>query len=449
MILLGACVTASVGHRTALAQAPEPLVLRADAGLGGYTRAGRWTPVRLSISNHDRDISGEVVVEWGDVRLHRAVSIPAPAATTIELYVRTLDVRSSMTVRLIADAQTLAAVDVPVRVVSNDEALVVCVGTETAETIVRCTTRMAPEALPTSMRGYVAADDVRLQSGAESRLASEQRAALRRWRAYHEREVRGVAMQAPKAPLGASSAAGVARSMTLAGGIVIATFLGGAWMWSRSNGGAWRSYVALLGGSALGVVAAGSVGRFGPGSELVMHHATTVEQIGDQSVISLRATIEYPAFDVYTIRAADVEGDLTRRPDVTLEYWLDAEGAPVRHGTFGRGMREQLEFEGVSGFAPFRVTEDGGVIRVVNTSGAALTSCSFPAGFSERNTGALAPGQSTSATMLSPVEAPYFSCVLERSPMRFTESRYPVRMRGVTVVSVTLPSGLHDESGAL
>ena len=424
-------------------------MLRADAGLGGYTRAGRWTPVRVTISNNNRDISGEIVVEWGDVRLHRAVDIPAPSATAIELYVRTLDVRGSMAVRLIADAQTLVAVDVPVRVLSNEDDLVVCVGIEAVETGLPCAARMAPEALPTSMRGYVAADDVRVESGAESRLTPLQRDALRRWRAYREHEVLGLALQAPKAPLRASYAAGVARTIALTGGVVIAFFLGGAWIWLRRNADAWRSYAALVGGSALGVAAAVSGGRFGPGAELVMHHATTVEQIGDQSVISLRATLEYPAFDVYTIRAEDVEGDLTRRHDIALEYWLDTDGAPARHGTFGRGMREQLEFDGVSGFAPFRVTEDGGVVRVVNTSRAALTNCSFSAGFSERHTGTLAPGQSTSAGLLSPIEAPYFSCVLTRSPLRFTESRYPVRMEGVTVVSVTLPGRLHAESGAL
>ena len=424
-------------------------MLRAHAGLGGYTRAGRWTPVRVNISNNNRDISGEVVVEWGDVRLHRAVNVPAPSGIAIELYARTPDVRGSIAVRLIAGARTLASVDVPVRVLSDEESLVVCVGAVAAETGAACAARMAPEALPTSMRGYVAADDIRLPSGAESRLTTRQRSALRRWRAYHDRETRSVPMQAPKAPLAASAAPGVARSMILAAGIVIVSFLAGASVWLRRQGGVWSSYAGLLAGSALGVVAAVGVGRFGPGSEVVMRHATTVEQIGDGSVVSVRAAIEYPAFAVFKIRAEDVDGDLIRHRDVTLEYWLDADGAPVRQGTFGRGMREELELDGVSGYAPFRVTEDGGVIRVVNTSGAALTNCSFPAGFSERNAGTLAPGQSTSAEILSPVEAPYFSCVLQRSPLRFTEARHPVRMEGVTVVSVTLPDPLPAERGTL
>lgn len=449
LILIGGFLTAGAGHGAILAAPAEGLVLRAEAGLGGFARAGRWTPVRLDIRNNHEDVSGEVVVEWGDARLHRAVEIPAPSRTVIELYVRTLDVRGSIAVRLVADGQPVAGLDVPIRVLSDEEALVVCAGMEAAEPGVSpCATTMAPEALPLSIRGYVAADEVRLQPGAESRLTARQRTALQRWRAYDERERRSP-VQAPKAPIDVAAAAGVGRSMAVAAAVVIVSFLCVAWIWMGGHGPAWVSYVALLGGAALGVVGGVSAGRFGPGAEILVRHATTVEQIGDGALVTIRATVEYPAFAAYAIRATGVDGDLTRRPAATSEHWLDADGTPLRRGTFGRGMRDEVEVDGVIEYAPFRVQEEGDVVSVLNTSQVTLTDCSFPEGYSGRSPGTLAPGQSASARALASIDSPFFSCVCSQPPVTFSDLHFPVRMRGVAVVSVRLPIGRRDEAGEI
>jgi hypothetical protein len=439
-----------------LAAASDRVGLRADAGLGGAARPGRWTPVRVQIDSKDRDLSGEVVVEWGDARVHRAIDVPAASRTAFELYVRTADVRGSLTVRVVeheangatrAKDAMLASVELPIRIIADEEALTVCAGSGAEPPVAGaapCTTSMAPEALPRSLRGYVAADAVRLLPGAEARLTPAQRTALVRWRAYHELQTHDFVAQAPRAPLGAATLDGAGRPAALAAGTALTLLLGAAWIWTRGRASAARSYLALAGATVLGVVAATAAGRFGPGSQIEVRHSTTVEQVGNGALVSMRGTIAYPAFGGYAMRVLGLDGEVTPRRGAPGEVWLDSSGAPIRRGTFGRGAREEIDVDGTVDYAPFEVRVEGNVVRVRNGSDTTLTDCSFPEGFSARRAGALAPGTSISAEALSPSDMPFFSCALTQPPLTFAEARFPVRVEGVAIVSVRLPDPIRE-----
>jgi hypothetical protein len=439
-LVLASALTAGAAQGTATTAAPpNGVVLRADAGLGGFVRSGRWTPVRIRIDSEQRDLRGTVVLEWGDARMRRAIDIPARSRIDIELYTRTTDARGSIAVRVMSNEALVTSTDVPVRVVPNENVLVVCAGTAVVGAGKEpCTTSIAPEALPRSMRGYVGADDVRVQPGAESRLTPAQRSALARWRALHDRDSSFIATP-PRAPLNASRPAGVGRSTIVAACVVMGAAIAFAAMWTLSRGPAWRSYAALAVATALGTAAAIFAGRFGPGAEILVHHATTVEQVGDGATVTMRGTIEYPSYSDYTIRLAGLDGDVMRRAINGSTQWLDVDGAPILRGTFGRDRTEQVELDGVADYAPFRVHREGDVVRVSNVSNDVLSDCSFTEGFSEGRIGTLAPAQTAAARATGAADSSFFSCAAPVTPVRFSESHFAVTLKGVAIVSVRLP----------
>lgn len=423
-----------------LGAAADRVVLRAEAGLGGFVRQGRWAPVRIEIDSTE-ELTADVIVEWGDVRVHRTIDVPSPSRTAFELYVRTTDVRGSMTVRVVEKGASVVSVEVPVRNIPDDELLIVCAGDAPTAGVGPCTTTIATETLPRSLRGYAAASDVRLPAGAHGRLNAAQRTALQRWRAYEALHAQDLVSQAPRAPLGAAGADREPRPARVAAATALALLGCCAWIWMRGGAAARWSYVALTCATASGVLAVKVAGRYGPGSAILLRHATTVEQVGDGALVSMRGTLVYPAFSGYTVRVLRLDGDLMPRHSTGEEVWLDASGAPIHQGTFGRGAREEIEVDGVADYAPFRVRLEGDVVQVHNASETTLTDCSFPEGFSDRDAGTLAPGASVTARALAPGDAPFFSCALAQPPLTFTEARFPVHVQGTAVVSVKLPDG--------
>jgi len=278
---------------------------------------------------------------------------------------------------------------------------------------------------------------VRVQSDAESQLTAAQRSALRRWRAFRQSQTGDFPERPPQAPLRASTLTGLGRSTLIALSVQSIVALGLVWIWIR-RGPAWRPYAALGVATGLAVAGAGLAGRWGPGARILVQHATTIEQVDDGALVSMRGTVEYPAFADYTLRMLGVDGDVLSRPSGTAEQWLDATGISTRHRTAGRGRREEIEIDGVTSYAPFRILREGNAVRVSNVSNDTLTSCTFPAGFSERQIGTMVPGHSVTARVVGATSSDFFSCSSEASPLTVTEDRFPVRMAGVAVVSVSL-----------
>src|SRR5204862_4300573 len=170
------------------AHADPTVTFKTSAGLGGWCRPARWMPVRVDVETRGETSSeaaaGEIVVEWGDARVRRALTLASPSHKQVELYIRTADARDSITVRVLVADREMAPAVVPVRLVAPAEPLTVCVApVNTRPTIgVTCAATLNPESLPRSWRGYAAADDVVWPSGGKPTLTAEQRIALDRWR---------------------------------------------------------------------------------------------------------------------------------------------------------------------------------------------------------------------------------------------------------------------------
>ena len=421
------------------ARAGDGLTVHADTGLGGVARPGRWTPVRIAVANVGHDFSGEIVVDWGDARVHRTFEMAAPSRTTVELYIRARDARGSMVVSLASNGHAIASVEVPIRPVPDTERLIVCVGGAAGDAAdAACGAVMTPESLPRSMRGYDSADEVRLQPDLASRLAPEQRAALSRWRAYHDLDVDAILSQAPQAFWTGSPEAAVGWSTRFACLAALCPLLAAAGISLRARGPALTG-AALAGATVVAAIGSVMAGLVGPGSAILIRHATSVQQIDDGSVISMRGTVEYPAFDAYAIHLRPADGALMLRASNGAEQWTDSDGAAVRRGTVGRGHREELEFEAVADFAPFAVRVQGDTVRVANVSALSLTDCRFSEGFSPVDAGTLRPGESSEARSPATTSASFFSCAMGDSPVLVSEQHVPVRMTGSTIVSVRLP----------
>jgi hypothetical protein len=417
-------------------QAAGAIDLRAEAGLGGWGRPGRWTPVRVTIAT-ESDLAGEVVLDWGETHLHRDLELAASSRIALELYIRTTDVRGSIAVRVLSNGSAVASVDVPVQMVRDDERLVVCVGD--ADERAGCTTVVAPTALPGSLRGYVAADDVRIPATFATTLGPEQRTALSLWRVYRDLDAQGLLTRAPRAPVQAATADGIAMPTAAAMAAVSLSLLAVVWLWGERSTSPRASYVALAGALVAASLGAAISGRLGPGASIVVRHATTVQQLGEGALVSMRGTFEYPAFGEYAIRLSPVDGALAERFARAEVLWLDATGAPIRRGTFGRARREEVEIEAIAAYAPFDVGVDGDIVRVSNRSATTLTGCRFPEGFSGPEGARLVPGGSLTARVTAAGDAPYFSCDAPVPPVVLTDADFPLRLEGATVVSVLLP----------
>jgi hypothetical protein len=421
------------------AQGSDGVRLQVHAGMGGFVRPFRWTPVRITLENSGPDLSGEVLIEWGDARLHRDVTIASPARLDFEVYVRAGEIRDTVTVQLLSKGAAVASFETPVRTIGDDDTLRVCVGTSPGTASGECTVTVPPSALPRSARGYDAANEVILLGGTNSELTAEQRVAIDGWRAYHALETTDLLARAPRA-VPEPQLQRPARSVVIAASIYLMLLLTASIAWVRRL----RRPAYAYGGIVLALIIAtfgtAWAGAAGPGAIVVLRYAATLLQAGGESRVMLRGTIEYPDFGRYESRATVADGVLTTPGAATGEQWLDDAGLPVRRGTFGRGAREEVEFEGIVADAPYRVAVDRDVIRVTNVSDRVLSECRFPDGFSRGVVGDLQPGTAVDARAISGSDVPFFTCRSKQSPVALVDSRFPVRSNGVTLVSVVLPN---------
>jgi hypothetical protein len=438
------CLTALTLFAQVSASAADTLSLTAEAGLGGIGKAGRWSPVRVSVENTGQDLAGELVVGWGDSTVHRSVVLASPSRRRFDVYIRTSDVRGSITVQLRSNGVDLRSVNVPMRAMSSDAEVTLCVtsaasdATDTAE----CTTRMTAAALPRSMRGYDAIDRVRWRAGSDRVLDADQRVALARWREYRQLEETGVLSLSPRVP---SAAAGVPPRASL-NTVAIGTAVYGlvlivvGSMARRSRRQPLPVYAVIGVIAALGSSVGIAAGHVGPASAVLVRYASTVQQLpGGGSLLSMQGFAEYPAFDSFQIRAALTDAELELKSNPRSESWFDDSGYPVLSGVSGLGTSQEFALEGVVALSPLEIERRSQVIRVRNASSFDLRDCRFPEGFSVQRVGTLRPGQTVEATELEAIEAPFFACTLSETPVDFTDVRYPVRIDGSSLVTAYLP----------
>lgn len=385
LVLSALAMMAALDARPARAQRGD--VLAADAGLEGLVKAGRWMPVRVTVQNPASDLTGELIVDWGEARARRRITVQRGTRRRVEMYLRTTDVRDLVRVQLVADGgaggRVVQRAETTVKAVPFDERLVVCLATNaSAAANSACSATLPKDRWPSSWRGYDAADEV---------MAAESHAAIDAWRAIRALDESGMLTS-----VGQPDALDAVRPRIHGGFAIYLLTLPALFVAARRL--AWptsRLYasVSLLIGFA--TTAALAVGHGGPGSAVAMRHAGTVYQLtgAQRSYVTLRSAIEFPADDSFELRSPLVDAAFDSSGASSRGPWRqDEAGYPMASGRFALGARRTLTFEGVGDGTFVELSDVRSGMHVANKRSFALTDCRVVAGFSERAVGTLAPG---------------------------------------------------------
>lgn len=430
------------------AAAAPGVTLKADAGLAGVTKPGRWTPIRVLVQSAASGLRGDLIVTWGSASLRRPIEIAAGATQQFEFYLQTMEVGSAVAVRLVSGGEEMAVATAPIRTLRADEAFAVCVAAYGAAQA-DCAAAPAAADLPRSPRGYDAADRVILDGG-EAALTSAQRGALAQWRALRALEDSGslAATDRPRSIMPALARKNRTGPPLRGGMALYVALLFGAAVLSSSR--RFHAPVALgaIAAIVLGATAAAlSAGQSGPRSAVIVHHATLVQQLpgAGGSIVTMQGALEYPAFDTFDVHAliGDAAFDAGVRSGVPSSAALDENGYPVIRGTFGLGDRLSFTLYGVSDAEPLSVVRQGAAVRVSNRSTDDLTGCRFGDGTAVNGDGLLRAGETAlSADLPASSIGPAITCAMAAPPVPFTEARRPVRTAGrATLAAYLTPSG--------
>jgi hypothetical protein len=434
-----ACVTA-VGVLAPIGSAyAGTLTLTAQAGLGGVGRVSRWAPVRVSVDNSDRDFAGDIVVSWGDAVVRRALTLGSPARADIVLYIRSADVRDLVSVKLESHGVVVQSVDAAIRLQSGDADVTLCVGsTAAAGTRDDCAARISPAALPRSMRGYDAFDGIRWQGTTPDVLERDQQIAWEQWTAKRQLDNAGVISRPPR-PVQSALSSGPTITTAAVGvlaylGVLIVIAMAASRMRRRPL----TVYGAIVVFAAAASAAALAAGRIGPSTSIVVTQSSRVEQLpSGGSVVAMMATVQYPTYDRFELRARSVDAAMWPQNGPRPELRFDEGGEPILAGVFGLASRQAFTLEGVVAFSPFQVRRVDGAVTVVNASAFAYHDCSVSDDLATHVLGALEPGRTLEVPRASASHG-VVSCTLTATPVEFADPRYPVHVEGATDVVVHL-----------
>ena len=424
--------------------------LEAVAGLGGVAKAGRWTPLAVSVASEREALEGELVVTWGDTQLRRPVTLSPGSRKDFELYVRTSDPRGAIELRLLAGGREIGSASAPVRVLGAGDRVLVCVGADATAALdtTGCTTTVLSRALPRSARGYEVADEV-LWPTAGSRATAEQDAALRAWRALEALDASGdlgatPQVSRPLVPRGLPAAL-MPVVAAIGAAYLLALLVTAAALRARRARLSWTAAgFALTTAGACAAIA--SLGHVGGTRAVHLHHVSLLQQLpgAPTSVLTTRAIAEFPAFDRFALRLPVADGALeTTSPRGAASGALDAQGFPVVAGVFGIAARQSFAGEALVDASPLAVEERGDTIAFENRSGQTLRDCRLGRGLSAKDPGTasatLAPGARiegswTSASDEAP-SGPVITCTADEAPLAFVEARRPVVMHGTTTIA--------------
>jgi hypothetical protein len=416
------------------------LTIHATAGLSGVTRAGRWTPVQITITASPGESStGDLVVEWGDARVAHRVSVEGGTRRDLELYIRTSDPRGVVSVRY-ADAggREIARTGAPVRIETYDRELVVCV--EPSHDAA-CSIAIEAAVLPSEWRGYDAADAIVM--GPAMQLSDSQSRALTHWRELDGLNRSGVLSAVPRLP-STVPGAGTRRQARSTEAVALALTV----MALAACGLFCRQPLLLFGGvlAATGVagLAASQVGRFGAGSNLIVQHTSILLQMPDHRTARLtsRAVATFPAFDDYQLKASASDVAFERRTGRrgVRDEWIAEDGRSALAGRFAAGAREAFTIEALVDIAPVRLHASQGGITAANTSTFTLDECRWlDAAVTTSVT--IGPGRTVSLPPPPGSMIPVLRCTTQALPLPLVEGGREVRASGTTQVLAALPTG--------
>jgi len=405
--------------------------LRVDAGLGGFARPGRWTPVRIAVENGRGDLAGELVVEWGEARARRAVTLGSGARRQVEVVLRTTDVRNAIAVRLETNGRTEQRTETPLRIVRFDEPFVVCIGTtESAPaSAAACTVTLAAETAPASSRGYDAADDVIVRLDARSLSADRQRA-IDLWRHVRSLDDSG-GVTRPRDIDAANSVRPALRAGFLAYLLAIPIVLV---VVHRLSADARHAYVAIAVLVAGATTSAIALGRGGPGSAVTVRYSAVAHQFtgSTQAIVLMRGSAEYPSGGRFDVRApfADAAIETTGARGVREDQRYDDDGSPLLSGRFALGARKAFTLDGVADLPIVEVSRRASSVHVSNVSNHSLDDCGVSTDGSDRTVGTIAAGGSLDIAGADRATTLTVSCVAPASLLPFSEAQHHVVSEG-------------------
>jgi hypothetical protein len=423
-------------------RANDALSLRATAGLGGLVKSGRWVPVQIRITDAGTGVLApairDIVVTWGDVVVRRAVALAPASAFDLELYTRTTEPTAVIRVEV---AGTAARTEVPVTVVPHGTPVTVCVvpPDQASTEDVGCSVTLTPRQLPVSARAYEVADQVVTASGFQS-IPAPQRRALAVWRALHPLETSGDLSLTPQVTrpavargLPAATATAVTWTVIAYVAMILATGFFVATRRFRAPV-AWLAFAGVVGS---GLAATMAVGRFGPGSELTVHHTSLLQQIPDtnNSLLTTRGIAEFPSEGDARLRLAVQDGSVEGAVPVgRAELLIDEGGFPVLSGYRGMGSRQSFTSEAVIEQQLLIVAEDGERVQVVNATDSTLRGCRFGDGVSPSEVGDLSPGARAQGLRTGEVIGPLVWCTTSAASIPLASSSHRVQLAGTTTV---------------
>jgi hypothetical protein len=434
LVLAGALMGAPASARSA-----DTLSVRAEAGLGGLVKSDRWVPVRIAVESAGPDAVADLEISWGDARVSRRVALASAGSRAMEIYVRTSHGESAVRVALRSDGRERHAVDVPVRVLDQDEMVTICIVPSGTLDAPGCSAVLTPDTLPTSPRGYEAADAVIWPAG-DVPLPRDRRDALEQWHALRALDRSGDLSLTPgptRPSLGTGLPADTARRVTVAASVyavcllltgLIAARLGASW-----------AFAALMLMTSAGAAGAAWLGRLGPGHGIQLHHTSLLQQIPGTraSMLTSKGIAVFPALDAFQIElgASDsaVETAAAAGPPVQQ---VNEAGHPVLSGRFGLGARQPFAIEGIVRTQLLELTFEGTRARATNLIDRPLHDCRFGDGFEPRGIGHLPPGATAEAEQTGEGQGPVLTCRLAELPVPMMDSRYRVQNAGLTTVAV-------------
>jgi hypothetical protein len=434
-LVAAACLMAST---TAAVAADDRVTLVAHAGLDTRARAGRWTPVVVTIENSGTDITADLVVEAGRVRVVRALALPAPSRKRLEQYVRVPSADlDRIHVALVVSGREVHAVDAPVRIVPDDARFVLCVqpgGSTQPEP--SCTATVDGATLPVSWRGYDALDDLRWPAGERPRLDEDRTAAIEQWkiRRAHELVVAPAAGSLEPPPSRAQ-----VRSLIVvyAGLFLLVTACAQAL--GRSP---WVLYGSLIALVIAGSAATMAQGRIGEGAAILVSDSTVVRaaEALDGAFLSTRGIATFPAFGSFELRPEFSDGIVTgKRESAPAQFAED--GGSLLGGVFGKGQRISFDLEGFSRIATLGIERSADAMRITNLATVDLTDCELPAGFVPGRIPLLRAGSALSISGSSADENAAVTCRLGQAPPTLRSNRDRVEHTGTAVLVYALAAG--------
>lgn len=432
---------------------PAAVQLKGWAGIGGVAKANRWTPLIVGL-DIPQPFRGSLRVTWGDLRVTRELAVPAAGRHLIEIALRTSNPEANVRLQLVGDGIMPVSLDVPVRILDQNEPVTLCVTADGTSGDAACSATTTVDLLPRSLRGYESIDAI-VWGSTGVRPAAEQQKAIDAWQALRVLETSGNLGLVPKAARPAARRGIPAPASLL---IAVAAVVYAAVLTTAGVGLGFRRWKLLPVLAALSVVvAAGSgvvmaIGRVGPGNSVRLEHSSLLEQIPGSHValLTVEALATYPAY-------ADTSLELPLA-DATIEWstasgrgeqFLNEHGTPAVRGVHALAERRAFEVEGVLEVQPLVAVMNGRRWTISNHSDLELFDCRFGSGFSTVDGGELLPGTQVTAEQVGDIIGPAFTCTTDMPLVAPSDGNRRVDVEGPTVIALYPGSVSNPAAGAL